>query len=151
MAETSSAGYPYTSYRFNVTIDGRTVVGGFSECSGLTLDNDVIEYRTGNDPTHMRKLPGLRKFTNVVLKRGFLQDDTLYKWRKNVIDAGPDKYRTSGSIEVLGEDNKPALRWSFKQGWPSKLEGPALNAKNNEVAVETLEVVVEELTFELVK
>jgi len=43
------------------------------------MENDVIEYRTGAEPAHMRKLPGLRKFANVVLKRGFVKDDTLYK------------------------------------------------------------------------
>lgn len=138
--------YPYASYNFQVTIDGLQIQAGFSECSGLTMDNDVIEYRSGNDLPHVRKLPGLRKFTNIVLKRGFTKDDSLYKWRKMVIDS--DKpYRYSGTITLLGEDRKPALSWSFTNGWPNKLEGPSLNAKTSDVAIETLEIVIETLEF----
>jgi phage tail-like protein len=138
--------YPYASYRFQVTIDDNDIkiVAGFSECSGLTMDNDVIEYRAGTNQPHVQKIPGLRKFTNIVLKRGLTKDITLYKWRKMVIDS--DKpYRLTGSISLLGEDGKEALTWSFTKAWPSKLEGPSLNAKNSEVAVETLELVVETL------
>ncbi len=138
--------YPFASYNFQVTIDGLNIIAGFSECTGLTMDNDVIEYRSGKDLPHMRKLPGMRKFTNIVLKRGFSKDRSLYDWRKSVIDS--DKpYRQSGSITLLGEDRKAALTWSFTNGWPNKLEGPSLNAKNSEVAIETLEIVVETLEF----
>ncbi len=141
--------YPFSVYRFAITIDGHEITGGFSECTGLTMDNDIIEYRTGSDPTHMRKLPGLRKFTNIVLKRGFIRDPKLYEWRKKVIENGDGKYRTNGSVAIMGEDNQPALRWNFTGAWPNKLEGPGLNAKNNEVAVETLEIVVETLEFKI--
>lgn len=138
--------YPYASYNFQVTVDGLAIQAGFSECSGLTMDNDVIEYRSGKDMPHMLKLPGMRKFTNIVLKRGFSKDKSLYDWRKMVIDS--DKpYRFNGSVTLLGEDRKPALTWSFTNGWPSKLEGPSLNAKNSEVAIESLEIVVETLEF----
>ncbi len=100
--------HPYASYNFQVTIDGLSIQAGFSECSGLTMDNDVIEYRAGSDLPHMRKMPGMRKFTNIVLKRGFSKDKSLYEWRKMVIDS--DKpYRYSGSVTLLGEDRKPAL------------------------------------------
>lgn len=138
--------YPFASYNFQVTIDGLAIQAGFSECSGLTMDNDVIEYRSGKDLPHMTKLPGLRKFTNIVLKRGFTKDDSLYKWRKLVIDSD-QAYRYGGSITLLGEDRKPALTWTFTNGWPNKLEGPSLNAKNSEVAIESLEIVVETLAF----
>jgi phage tail-like protein len=138
--------YPLASFNFEVTIDNPSIKVGFSECSGLTMDNDVVEYRTGKDLPHMRKVPGMRKFTNIVLKRGFVKDDALYNWRKMVIDADGN-YRSSGSVSLLGEDRKPALTWSFSNGWPSKLEGPSLNAKNSEVAIETLEIVVETLEF----
>jgi phage tail-like protein len=40
------------------------------------------------------------------------------------------------------------LRWNFVRGWPAKWEGPALNAKANEVAIETLEIAHEGLELE---
>lgn len=143
--------YPFASYNFQVTVDGLEIQAGFSECSGLTMDNDVIEYRSGKDLPHMQKLPGMRKFTNIVLKRGFSKDNSLYVWRKLAIDSDKAKpYRFNGSITLLGEDRKPALTWSFTNGWPNKLEGPSLNAKNSEVAIESLEIVVETLEFSVV-
>src|SRR5262245_36989012 len=132
MAESKDPGYPLTVYNFQVFV-GTVERGGFSECSGLTMDNDIIEYRVGNDPfLSVKKLPGMRKYANIVLKRGFTTDNYLYEWRKRVIEAKPkDNYRQDGMIVLLGEDRQPAIRWKFFEAWPNKLEGPALNAKNN--------------------
>ncbi|MGF1580054.1 MAG: phage tail protein, partial [Gemmataceae bacterium] len=93
----------------------------------------------------VKKLPGLKKFSNITLKRGFTKDKFLWDWRNTVLQGKTERY--DGSIELLGEDKTPVLRWSFYLAWPNKLEGPSLNAKNNEVAIETLEMVVERLEF----
>ena len=55
--------------------------------------------------------------------------------------------RKSGTIQLLDEARQPALKWNFREGWPSKWEGPALNAKNNDVAIETLEIAHEGLVL----
>jgi phage tail-like protein len=144
MAATGDPAYPYTVFNFKVTVDDKEV-GGFSECSGLNMETDVVEYRTGADDHAMRKLPGLKKFTNITLKRGFTKDTYLFDWRKTVLDG--KTVRRSGAIELLGEDHTTVLRWNFYAAWPAKLEGPSLNAKNNEVAIETLELAVERLEF----
>src|SRR5688572_6155784 len=127
---------PYGQFNFVIEIDG-VVRGGFSEASGLTTDTNVIEYREGQEITTVRKLPGLMKYNNIVLKRGWTKDRSLWDWRKKVIDGKTQ--RNSGSIVLLDEARNEALRWNFREGWPSKWEGPALNAKTSEVAVETLE------------
>jgi phage tail-like protein len=136
---------PYGQFNFLVEIDG-VVQGGFSECSGLTTDTNVIEYREGQEITTTRKLPGLMKYNNIVLKRGWTQDRKLWDWRKKVIDGKTE--RQSGTVVLLGEDRSPVLRWNFREGWPSKWEGPALNAKTSEVAIETLEIAHEGLELE---
>ena len=136
---------PYGQFNFIVEIDG-VVQGGFSEASGLTTDTNMIEYREGNEITTTRKLPGLMKYNNIVLKRGLTQSDELWQWRKAVIDGKTE--RQSGSIVLLDEARNPALRWNFREGWPSKWEGPALNAKTSEVAIETLEIAHEGLELE---
>ena len=59
---------PYASYSF--LVEGINVAS-FAEVSGLEVEIETIEYREGNDPTAgVRKLPGLTKFANIVLKRG---------------------------------------------------------------------------------
>jgi phage tail-like protein len=133
---------PLAQCNFLVEIDG-VVRAGFSEVSGLSTDTNVFEYRNGNETGTTRKLPGLMKYSNIVLKRGFTKDTALWTWRKAVID-GKTK-RTSGSIILLDEARNPALRWNFREGWPSKWDGPALNGKTSEVAIETLEIAHEGL------
>jgi phage tail-like protein len=134
---------PYGQFNFLIEIDG-VVSGGFSECSGLVTDTNIIEYREGNEKQGTtRKLPGLMKYNNIVLKRGYTKDDRLWKWRQKVIDGKTE--RAGGTITLFDEARQPALRWNFREGWPSKLEGPGLNGKTSEVAVETLEIAHEGL------
>jgi phage tail-like protein len=138
---------PFPAFNFTIEIDGVTDAG-FNEVTGLDTENDIIEYRTGDREPSVTKQPGLDKNPNIVLKRGFAKaGDELWKWRKAVIDGKTE--RASGTIVLLNEAREPAMRWNFREGWPSKLQGPALNAKNNEVAIETLEIAHEGLEFEL--
>jgi phage tail-like protein len=137
---------PLGQFNFLIEIDG-VVKGGFSEVSGLTTDTNIMEYREGHEQqTTTRKLPGLMKYNNVVLKRGWTADRSLWEWRKKVIDGKTQ--RASGAIVLLDEARNEALRWNFREGWPSKWEGPALNAKTTEVAIETLEIAHEGLALE---
>ena len=145
MPETGERTDPYSAFNFLVEIDGVTVAG-FSECSGLTNETDPIDYREGPEETRVRKLPGLRKFPMIVLKRGFTDNRDLWDWRKTVIDGRTE--RQTGVISLLNEAREPALRFNFVEGWPSKWEGPTFNAKTNEVAIETLEICHEGLELE---
>src|SRR5689334_20360938 len=110
---------PYAGFNFQVEIEGVTVAG-FSECSGLNMETDVIEYRLGSEDITVRKLPGLKKFGNITLKRGFTASKDLWEWRKLVMN-GQTK-RRSGSVVLLNEERKEALRWNFREGWPRKLD-----------------------------
>ena len=91
----------------------------------------------------MRKLPGLTKYANIVLRRGVTQDAELSNWRKTVEDGQVD--RRNGSIILRDDDGTDVVRWNFFNGWISKWEGPALNASKNEVAIETIEIAHERL------
>ena len=141
MPATGDRNDPYASFNFIVEIDG-VIVGGFSECGGLTTETTIIEFREGTDTT-TRKLLGQNKFGNITLKRGYTASKVLWEWRKLTINGKPQ--RKSGTIQLLDEARQPALKWNFREGWPSKWEGPALNAKNNEVAIESLEIAHEGL------
>lgn len=136
---------PFASFNFLVEIDSVTKAG-FSECSGLTMETDPIEYRNGNETTTVRKIPGLDKFGNITLKNGITLNTDLWKWRKTVMDGRTERH--SGSITLLNEERKAVVRWTFREGWPRKLDGPTFNAKNNEIAIQTLEIVIEDLTVE---
>jgi phage tail-like protein len=56
--------------------------------------------------------------------------------------------RADGSVVLLDESRQEVMRWNFKRGWPCKWTGPSLNAKTNEIAIETLEICHEGLSTE---
>jgi phage tail-like protein len=136
---------PYGAFNFLVEIDS-IAVAGFSECSGLTAETAVIEYREGSDVAGVRKLAGLTKLTAIVLKRGITKDRDLWNWYKNIMNGSND--RRNGTVVLLANDRTPVARWHFTNGWPAKWEGPHLKAKGNEVAIETLEIEHEGLDYE---
>jgi phage tail-like protein len=144
MPPTGARNDPYR--QFNFIVDIGIGSAAFSEASGLDTETDAIEYREGSEDITVRKLAGLRKYPNITLKRGFTQDRAIWEWRKTVMDGRTE--RRSGSIVLLNEAREEALRWNFREGWPCKLQGPPLNAKTNEVAIETLEICHEGLELE---
>ena len=136
---------PYRSFNFRVEIDGLTV-GAFSECSGLSSDGDAIDYREGTDkPLTVRKLPGLRKYANISLKRGYTPNTELWAWYRNIVNGVTD--RRNGSVILMDEERRDVLRWNFENGWINKIEAPSFKASGNEVAIETVEIVHEGLTL----
>jgi phage tail-like protein len=137
---------PYKGFNFLVEIDG-IAVAGFSECSGLTTHTDVIEYREGADKRNsVRKLPGLTHYDPIVLKRGLTQDKSLWKWRQSIVNGVID--RRNISIVLLDDARQPLVSFRIADSWPSRWEGPSLNARASEVAIETLEIVHEGIDLE---
>jgi phage tail-like protein len=133
---------PYRGYNFLVEIDGITQAG-FQEADGLDSSTEATDYREGSDPRHVRKLPGLTSYSPITLKRGITDSDELWKWRKTVVDGTPQ--RRNGSIILLDGAGQEKIRWNFLAAWPSKWTGPTLNATDNAVAIESLEITHEEL------
>ena len=139
---------PFRSFNFRLEID-ELPVAAFSDASGMTSEGDVVDYRTGVDiPLTARKRPGLRKYGPITLKRGMLLDSSLWDWYRNIAIGLKD--RRNGSVILMDEERNDVLRWNFEAAWPTKIEGPALNAKGNEVAVESIELIVEDITLEVV-
>ncbi|HYP27441.1 MAG TPA: phage tail protein [Blastocatellia bacterium] len=142
---------PYAGYNFEVVVtgisdDGKTVKGSFAEVSGLEVSMDPIEYRNGSEDITVRKLPGLKKFTNITLKRGITGDLAFWNWIVQGMNG--TIVRTEGSIILLNESRQEVMRWNFKRAWPCKFTGPGLNSKNNEIAMETVEICHEGLSID---
>lgn len=139
---------PYPAYNFELVVtgisdDGRAVKGSFAEVSGLEVDLPPIEYRNGSEDITVRKQPGLKKFNNIVMKRGVIGDLAMWNWVLQGL-SGKVK-RTEAAIILFDESRKEVMRWNLRRVWPSKWTGPGLNAKNNEIAMETLELTHEGL------
>jgi phage tail-like protein len=131
---------PHGNFNFRVEIDGITRAS-FSEVSGLDSTIDVTEYREGGENTTPRKLPGMTKHSNIVLKWGLVDDPELYDWHRAAVVG--DVQRRNGSIIVLDRAGQERIRWNFREAWPVKWDPPDFNATANEVAIETLELAHE--------
>lgn len=139
---------PYPAGNYEITVvgisdDGKAVKGSFSEISGLGVDISIIEYRTGSEDITMRKLPGLKKFSNLVLRRGVIGDATFWNWLAAAMNG--QVIRADGTIALLDEKRQPVVIWKFHRGWPCKWTGPDLVASSNDVAIEALEICHEGL------
>lgn len=134
---------PFKSFNFILSIDGMTGSIGFSECTGISTDNDIVEYREGTDKSlWTRKLTGLRKHAHITLKRGVTSGSNqldLWNWRNNILNGTPDV--RNGTITLVDEQQNPVMYFKFYKGWPNKYDAPTFNAKNNDVAVEAIEIV----------
>ena len=142
---------PYPAFNFEIIIngisdDGKSVKGAFMEVTGLGVEIAAIEYRTGSEDITVRKIPGLKKFSNIVLKRGVIGDLTFWKWLAQAMNG--QVQRANGSVILFDENRQEVMRWNFTRGWPCKYTGPSLNAKGNEIAIETLEICHEGLSVE---
>jgi phage tail-like protein len=140
---------PYSAFNFTVEIDG-TQIAAFQEVSGLDSENTPIEYREGADAMNtVRKLPGIEKYPNCTCKRGITGSLVLWEWRKEVRDGGTAFPPTrSVTINLLDDQHNAVLKWKLTNAWCTKLTGPSLNAKGNEIAIETLELAYDRLDIE---
>jgi phage tail-like protein len=136
---------PFRGFRFKVVIDG-IQKAGFREVSGLDAANDSIDYREGSEKdVNIRKIPGLKKFSNITLKRGITDDMDLWKWRKAIMDGKIQESRKNGQIILMDDEGNDAAEWDFVEAWPTKWTGPTFNATANEIAIDTLELTHEGL------
>ena len=119
-------------------------VAGFSECSGLEATLEVFEFKQGGMNDHVLKFPTRSSHSNITLKHGaiYLYDD-LWSWHYDFVQ-GRGK-RKDGVIVLMDEAQRPAKVWKFRKGIPTKWIGPALNALQSSVAIESLEIAHEGL------
>ncbi|RCU50597.1 MULTISPECIES: phage tail protein [Corallincola] len=138
--------YPLPKFHFSVEWGGQSIA--FSEVSGLDVETEVIEYRSGAHPEYSKiKMPGMQKFSNVTMKRGvFKSDNEYFAWynsvKMNTIE------RRDVIISLLNEEHEPVMVWKIKNAWPTKIQSTDLKAEGNEVAIESIELVHEGLVIQ---
>lgn len=137
MAETADRNDPFPAFRFEVKIDDLPVAG-FSECSGLQLETELHDYNEGGLNNIVRKFPTRTKQSNLVLKRGIV-DRQLWDWYFSLTE-GQITFKGGSILLRDPSGEKVVMEWNFQRAFPCKLHGPELNATQNQVAVETLEL-----------
>lgn len=138
--------YPLVNFHFSVEWGSSKI--GFSEVSGLSIAHDVIEYRHGASPEYqILKMPGMRRYSNIVLNRGsYKGDNEFFQWINTVSLSQVE--RRDLLISLLNENHEPVVVWKVRNAWPISLKFGELNAMKSELLIERLELAHEGISVE---
>ena len=111
----------------------------FQSVSGLSVEYDIEEYREGGENRFTHKLPVRTKYSDLVLKRGMLTGSELIQW---CLKAFRDREFEPADVNVIlmNEKSEPLRTWKIAHAVPKKWTISDLNANENAVVVETLEL-----------
>lgn len=137
--------WPLPKFSFEVKWDGEVM--SFQEVSGLDVEAQPIEYRAGDSPIFSAiKMPGLKKYSDVTMKKGVFKSDTKFWDWFNAIKMNTVK-RMPVTISLLDEAGKPEMVWTLTNAWPTKITATDLKSTGDEVAIETIVIAHEGLTI----
>lgn len=146
------AAYPLPVYNYKVEIGGIAVA--FTEVSGLDISFDVTTYKespveSGAPGPRVMRMPAQATDVKVTLKKGVVRGSsitTLYKWinatQINQIDK-KDIY-----VRLCDEKGDAVISWKVINAFPTKLTAPTFNAKSNDAAIESMELMGDGVTIE---
>ncbi|GJQ22232.1 glycerol acyltransferase [Candidatus Brocadia sapporoensis] len=111
----------------------------FQTVSGLSVEYDMEEYKEGGENRFVHKLPVRTKYADLALKRGMLTDSEVIKWFLNAFRDREFK-PTEVSIILMNEKGEPLRTWNVVNAIPRKWVISDLNASENSVVIETMEL-----------
>ncbi|WP_340065872.1 phage tail protein [Ascidiimonas aurantiaca] len=136
--------YPPVSFYFQLSFSGSSgkVDTSFKEVSGISMEMGIEEITEGGINGYKHRVPTTVKYSNLVLKRGFVpKNSDVARWCIDTLEGGLEETIETKNIIVslLDENNSPLKSWSFVNAWPVKWAISDFNSMNNEIAIETLE------------
>lgn len=139
---------PCKNFKFRVRWDGR-YVAGVSKVSGLTRATEVVEHRSGGDPSTSRKSPGRSSYEAITLERGVTHDLEFERWANKVWNFGagsgsevsPADFRKDVLLELYNEAGQKVIACKIYRCWVSEYKPmPDLDANANAVAIQSIKL-----------
>lgn len=138
---------PYRTFKFQVLIDGKAVAG-LKKMSALKKTTEAVDWRTGGDPTTVRKLPGGTKYEAVTLEQGLTHDPMFEEWANKVNsiegDAGMSlkEFRKDIVINVMNLQGQVAISYKVFRAWVSEYQAlPDFDAgTTNAVGIQSIKL-----------
>lgn len=138
---------PYRTFKFQVLIDGKPVAG-LRKMGALKKSTEAVDWRTGGDPTHVRKLPGGSKFEAISLEQGLTHDPVFENWASKVNNFQGDaamslkEFRKDIVINVLNLQGQVAISYKVYRAWVSEYQAlPDFDAgSTNTVGIQTIKL-----------
>lgn len=135
-----------STMQFSFEVKWDATVIHFQEVSGLDVEAQPIEYRQSNSPEFSTiKMPGLKKYGNVTMKKGIWPNDSSFQEWYNQVKANTIARKTV-TISLMDESGTPAMVWTLSNAWPVKVSSPNLISDGNQVAIESIEIAHEGIT-----
>ena len=138
---------PYRTFKFQILIDGKAVAG-LKKMSALKKTTEAVDWRTGGDPTHVRKLPGGTKYEAITLEQGLTHDPVFETWANLVNNIDGDtamslkNFRKDVVINVLNLQGTVAISYQVKRAWVSEYQAlPDFDAgTTNAVGIQSIKL-----------
>ncbi len=144
--------YPLPVYNYKVSIDGETIA--FSQVTGLSMSYATSMYK--ESPTEagapgpvVRRVPSQPADVTITLQKGVVRGKsvaTLFNWinskRLNLIQ------KKDIRIDLCDENGDATISWTVHNAFPTKLDAPSFDANNNDAAVESLQLMADQITIE---
>ncbi len=127
----------YYKVEFSISKDKNDV--RFQAVSGLSVEYDTEEFKEGGENRFTHKLPVRTKYADMVLKRGMLTDSAVIEW---FLRAFRDREFEPADVNVIlmNEQGEPLRTWKVAHAIPKKWLVSDLNANDNAVVIETMEL-----------
>jgi len=141
--------YPPVSFHFKVEFTGISAQATdtqFQSVSGLSVDIETEEFAEGGENKFKHKFPVRTKFPNLVLKRGMVADSKLIQWCRDAIESFQFK-PIDLTVKLLNEAHKPLVTWNVVHAYPVKWAVEDLNAEENKLSIETIELAYNYFTI----
>lgn len=137
---------PYKNFKFRIKWDGK-YVAGLSKMSPLKRTTEVIEWRTGGDPSASHKSPGRSKYDAIALERGVTHDTEFEDWANRVWQIGAGlgsevslaNFRKDIIIELMNEAGQLVIAYKVYRCWVSEYQAlPQLDANQASIAIQSI-------------
>ncbi len=138
----TKSNYPPVGFHFMVEfpeISSNSGDNRFQSVSGLRVDIDTEEIAEGGENRFKHKVPVRSRYPNLVLKRGMLIDSDVISWVRDAVENFEFK-PTNVVVKLLNEKHEPLVSWNIVHAYPVKWNLDDLNAEQNKLAIETLEL-----------
>jgi phage tail-like protein len=110
-------------------------IGMFMHCSGLEVTFDTYDYHEGGNNEFVHRLPGVMRYTNLVLTRGMTNEDALLKWLWATKTKAERK-----QVTLTLNAGQASRTWTFADAFPVRWTGPQIDTSSHDIATETLEI-----------
>ncbi|GBO55801.1 hypothetical protein APA_3951 [Pseudanabaena sp. lw0831] len=141
--------YPPVGFHFKVEVQDLKVNADdvcFTEVSGLSVEMGTEEIAEGGENRFIQKYPTRTKYPELVLKRGLLVNSEILDWIRKCLEDYEIKPKDI-FIKLLNENHQPLLTWNVVKAYPTKWAISDLNASNNAVVIESLQLFYQYFTL----